>query len=217
MIAFFEFSVEQTVQQIVNFVRSHWVAWLWTAGLMLGTWFLANWRARTQWAKKEFLGRLNISLNMIRDGKLMIRTIVEKSLEDVLLNAVAVQTVSEAAKKTTEDNPLLPLPNNDAWYILNSVLNEVAEKFSGGELRRDAGLPVTTERYVLCLTRERAGDMKTQKIRAMLVNKTTLLALPDQTPQLESPNHATRFRTLQFMATTYKKDQSQFMEMEISL
>jgi hypothetical protein len=209
--------LDETLQQVLDFLRNHWTKWLWTVLLMVVTWFVAKWRARSQWRKKEFLGRLNVSLNMLRDGKLLIRTVIEKSLQEVLLNSVAVATVSNAAKHTTEANPILPLPKEDTWYILNSVLNEVAERFSLGEIRRDMGLPVATERYLICLTRERAGEMKTQKIRAMLIKKSLLLNLPTEAPQLESPTHITRFKTLQSMAQTYSKSPEQFLEMEVSI
>jgi hypothetical protein len=102
-------------------------------------------------------------------------------------------------------------------FLLNAVLNEVAERFSAGELRRDLDIPVRTQKYLICLTRERAGEMKTHKVRAMLIRKELLLNLPEQMPQLESPNHATRFRTLQKMAQVYNSDPQQFLELEISL
>ena len=162
---------DQLLDTAIDLIRRHWVGWLWAVVLMAGGWFLGWWRARAQWRRKEFLGRLNISLNSLRDGKLLIRTIAEKSLEEIFLNSIAVKTVSAAAERTTESDPLLPLPKDDAWYILNSVLNEVAERFAVGEVRRDIGAPTKTERYVICLTRERAGAMKTQKVRAMLIRK----------------------------------------------
>ena len=55
---------------------------------------------------------------------LLIRTLLEKSCEEIFLNKVAVETIVAAARKTTERNPLLPLPKEDYWYYLNAVLNE---------------------------------------------------------------------------------------------
>lgn len=210
-------SWDKVIETLTDFGRSNALKWGWGLLFLIGGWWLGKWRAWSQWRKKDFLGRLNVSLNMICNGRLQIRTIVEKSLEEVLLNALAVRTVRKAAKRTTEANPLLPLPRDDVWYILNAVLNEVAERFSAGEVRRDMGMAVTTQHYLICLTRERAGEVKTQKVRAMLIRKDLLLNLPNEMPQLESPNHETRFRTLQFMAALYKKEPSQFLGMDISL
>ena len=44
-------------------------------------------------ASDDFLGRVIVSLNMFKDGKLKIRTIFERSLEEVFLNPMAVAKV----------------------------------------------------------------------------------------------------------------------------
>ncbi|MEJ7596025.1 MAG: hypothetical protein WKF77_31330 [Planctomycetaceae bacterium] len=50
---------------------------------------IGRWRAAQSWQKREFFNRLNISLNSLHDGKLLIRTVLEKTCEDILLNKVA--------------------------------------------------------------------------------------------------------------------------------
>ena len=57
---------------------------------------------------------------------------LEKDLLSVLLNRVAVDEVLAAVAKTTEEDPVLPLPEEDAWYLLNGVLNEVSRALRGG-------------------------------------------------------------------------------------
>jgi hypothetical protein len=209
--------IAQFFELLGELITDHWLKVVSAAALMLVGWWLGKRRARAQWQKKEFLNRLNISLNILRDGKLQIRTLSEKSLDEIFLNAVAVQKVLDAAQHTTEENPILPLADEDRWYLLNSVLNEVAEQYGAGYLHRDLGLPVTAERYLICLTRERAGEMKTHKVRAMLVRKAVLVDLADEAPELESPRHITRVETLRKMAEVYRKAPDHFMEVEICL
>jgi hypothetical protein len=187
---------------------------------LLGLWFGAWWarrRAARQWQRKEFIDRLNVSLNIIADGKLHIRTILEESHEAIFLNRIAIDKVQNAARQTTETNPLLPLEPDDAWFLLNSVLNEISEKLAAGHVKRDMGLPTQSERYLLALTYECAGAVRTRKVRAMMIKKQTLLTLPAKMPALESENHQTRFRTLQTMAAEYGRRPALFLEMEVSL
>ena len=209
--------MEQFFLAIQDHLEDHWVKFVTAAVLMLIGWFLGRWRANRDWQRKQFFGRVNISLNVLQDGWLRIRTIIEKSGSEVFLNAVAADTVAKAARKTTEQNPILPLPKDDYWYYLNAVLNEVAEKFAFGEMKQDLGLPATKDRYLICLTSETAGEVRTRKVRAMLIKKETLEKLPEEEPKFEAPNHRTRWKTLQFMATEYRKHPHQFLEMEIAI
>jgi hypothetical protein len=97
------------------------------------------------------------------------------------------------------------------------VLNEVAEKFSLGELRRDLGEPVRTEKYLLCLTSEASGEIRTRKVRAMLIQKYALENLPAEPPRFEHPTHTFRWQTLRILAAELQKNPHQFLEMEISI
>jgi hypothetical protein len=128
-----------------------------------------------------------------------------------------VAAIREASGKTSEQDPTLPLPEAEYWYYLNSALNEVAEQFSEGQLRRDMGLPVTVKRYQICLTSECAGELKTRKVRAMLIQTSLLDALPEEQPKLESPHHITRWDTLQKLAKLRKSSPYRFLEIEICI
>ena len=180
-------------------------------------WGVGRWRARRAWQKRDFLNRLNFSLNLLQDGKLQIRTLMEKSCEDVFLNQSASERVLASAKQTTAAHPFLPLPQADYWYYLNQVLNELAEKFATGPLKRDLKLPVTSALYLVCLTSESAGEIRTRKIRAMIIRKVQLQQLPESVPQLESPHHITRWETLQKMQAAYQKTPYLFLEMELGV
>src|SRR5262249_4624435 len=103
------------VSTVVSFVAGRW--W-------------GNYRAKRQWERKDFLGRIIISVNMLQEGRLRIRTIMERTLEEIFPNAIAVQKVREAAEKTTVENPLMPIAKDDVWFLLNFVLNHIAEHFT---------------------------------------------------------------------------------------
>ena len=217
--------------QGLDLLREHWTkAVLPVLGLLLGWWWGRR-RARREWAKKQFVRRVNVSLNLLEDDghdrpTLRIRTLLEKDAKDVFLNDVAVDRLVAAAARTTKDDPLLPL-GDDAWFLLNAVLNEISERYSDGFLRRDVGAPTRSAVYLIGLTFEREGAMRTQKVRAMVVRRDVLRSLltrrDDETgrpieppePRYEHPNHATRWRTLRQLASAWQADPSRFLEMEI--
>ena len=205
------------LESILEYVREHWIEVLLGAALAVSGWYLGKRRARTVWRKREFLDRLNISLNVIEGDRLLIRTLIEKSCAEIFLNAIAVDTVNAASRQTSEDSPLLPLPEDDYWYYLNAVLNEVSEKFADGQIRRDMGLPVHRQTYLICLTSECAGAIRSRKVRAMVIQKQRLESLPAETPTFERPSHSVRWRTLQQLAAEYRQHPHKFMEVEICL
>src|SRR5689334_17171712 len=63
-----------------------------------GRWW-GRYKAGREWHRKEFLGRVTVSLNIFADGFLKIRTVMERSLEEVFLNDIAVQKVLAAARR----------------------------------------------------------------------------------------------------------------------
>ncbi|MBX3444100.1 MAG: hypothetical protein KF774_16975 [Planctomyces sp.] len=200
---------------LLNNLRDHGIKYLMAAAFGAIGWFIGHRRARARWRKREFLDRLNVSLNVLVEGRLLIRTLLEKSCTEVFLNQSAVEAVTSAARRTTEQNPLLQLPVEDAWYYLNAVLNEIAEKFADGQVRRALGQPVQCGRFLVCLTHESAGALKTRKIRALMISKEVLKNLPAETPQFDSPHHITRWKTLQTMQAAYAATPDQFIEVEI--
>ena len=124
--------MDELWNNIKTYVSEHWIEVLVATGTTVGAWFLSKYRANSKWNQKSFLDRLNVSLNSVVDGKLLIRTVLEKSCKDVFLNDVAVEQITRMSQSTTETDPLLPLTKDDHWYYLNSVLNEIAERFAAG-------------------------------------------------------------------------------------
>lgn len=195
--------------------EEHWMKIATGVAFMAIGWFFGKRKASKDWEKREFFDRLNISLNIIRDGQLKLRTLNETRCELAFANAKAAQTIIDAAKKTTIDNPILPLPEKDYWYYLNAVLNELSEQFADGALRQDLGLPVTCEQFVICLTSEADGNIRMRKVRALVIRKSLLENLPEQQPQLSRSEHATRWSTLQKLAVAYKQSPHQFLTVEL--
>jgi hypothetical protein len=187
-----------------------------TATFFAGRWW-GRYKASRQWHKKEFLDRIIISLNIFADGFLKIRTVMERSLEEVFLNRLAVDKVWAAAKRTTADNPIMPIAPADRWYLLNFVLNAVAEHFVAGNIRQDASQPVTVVKYALFLTCELVGEERIRKVRAMLIRRELLENFPydDSMPQLENPWHADRIKTLRVAAAQFKKEPDNFLTLEV--
>lgn len=208
---------QQLLWQSWDLLKEHWLKALGSLVILLiGSW-IGRRRARREWMNRRFLDRLNFSLNTIEHGKLYIRTLAEMNCRDVFLNDYAAQRVQEAAQKTTKESALVPLDREERWYILNAILNEVSERFAEGFLKRDMGLPVVKRDYLICLTYENAGELRTRKIRAMVIQKELLLNLPAEVPQLERPHHLTRFLTLQHLAKSYLADPTNFLEIEICM
>jgi len=186
------------------------------ASFLLGRW-LGAYQARRSWRKKQFFHRLNVTLNSFHDGRLEIRTLLERSLDQVFHNPVAVKKVLAASRRTTADNPLLPLARDDCWYLLNFVLNALAEHFSHGTVRRDAGEPVRTVRYAFFLTCEVLERGRQRKVRAMVLRPELLreFPFPKEMPQLEQAWHEPRVRTLRKAAQVYRTHPEYFLEMEV--
>lgn len=181
------------------------------------TWWWAQRQAKRQWRAKEFMDRITISLNIFAGGALKIRTVMERSIDEIFLNRLAVQKVWSAARATTPANPVMPIPKEDRWFLLNFVLNAVAEHFVEGHIRLDAGQPVTSVRYALFLTCEHLGDERIRKVRAMLVRCDVLESFPypDTMPQLENPWHDDRVRTLRVASALYKTEPDNFLTVEV--
>jgi hypothetical protein len=179
--------------------------------------YWGRYKAHREWERKEFLGRIIVSLNIFADDLLKIRTVMERSLEEVFLNQLAIEKVLAAARRCTPDNPILPIDKPDRWYLLNFVLNAVAEHFVIGQVKLDAGVPVTGVRYALFLTAERLGEERIHKIRAMLIRQEHLVKFPypDAMPKLENPWHDDRIKTLRRAAELYAREPDNFLMLEV--
>ena len=207
--------LQEITESLVGYFRDNWPEILWIVAAASIASYVAGSRSRNRWKKRNFLNRLNVTLTRIENKQLKIRTILEMDCEQIFLNASAANEIVRLAKQTTDDDPLIPIPPDDCWQYLNAVLNEISERFAEGQIRQDLGQPVHKGQYVLCLTCERAGPVRTQKIRAMLLQKEFLMNLPAEEPEYEAKSHSTRWLTLQQLADVYPDRPYAFLDLEI--
>ena len=207
--------MQDAFDSLVAYLAGNWPELVWIILVAGCASYFAGRRSRAQWRQRDYLDRLNVSLTTIDGGVLKIRTILEMDVEDIFLNRAASSRIVALAKQTTGSDPFIPVPQDDLWYYLNPVLNEISERFALGHLQSDAGRPVGREEYLLCLTCERAGAVRTQKIRAMLVRKALLEGLPEDEPKYETDSHATRWETLQQMLQLWQEKPEQFLRIEL--
>ena len=205
------------ISSLLAYLVDNWPELLWIVAAAGIPSYLAGRRSRSRWRNRDFLDRLHVSLTSLEAGRLQIRTVLEAHCDAVFLNPTASREIVALARLTTEADPILPIPAEDRWQYLNAVLNEVCERFVVGQFRRDLGVPVHRADYLLCLTCERAGPVRTQKVRGILVRRELLMDLPPSEPVYDSAFHQTRWHTLRCMAERYASDPSLFIEMEICL
>lgn len=74
---------------------------------------------------------------------------------------------------------------------------------------------MNAQRFLICLTNEADGDVRTRKIRAMVIRKDLLENLPQTPLKLEKPGHQVRWKTLQLMQQKWKSDPTLFIEVEV--
>jgi hypothetical protein len=184
-------------------------------GLLVCGWCFGRWRTSRAWASQAFLSRLHLSLTIIYEGRLLIRTLGERSCIEVFGNAEAARAIANAAQRTSPQDPILALPRETYWSFLNSVVNELSTLCAAGHIAADLGAPVRRGDYVACLTSERTAGVRTRKVRALVVRKDLLLTLPETMPTLAREQDAVRWATLRSLAMAYPRTPWRFVELEL--
>jgi hypothetical protein len=197
-------------QRFMEYIRPHWN----TIALIV-TWVgigLAYWRRRGQWLKKQFLARVNFSLNYLSADTLAMRTLLETTSSLVWLNDYGVALVNAAAKRAPVDQPFLILPEpSDQDFANRAVLNILSERFAETFLAASLGRPVCMSPHIFGITCEKYGDIRTLKIRIIVIAEQTLLDLfgpANRSAALIVPNQilGSRITTLRIMYDLYQKD-----------
>ena len=213
--------LEKLWRAVNELILDHWIKAVMAGGIFILTTGFGLFQAWRALRNRTFYRRFHFSLNIIENGKLLIRTLDEEDVGRVVLdNSSAINEVISAAKRTTVDNPFLNLDPDLQWLTLNSALNELSRIVPcQGLFHRDWGYPVVAHTYVLGLTCEKDGDVRTRKVRLMIIRETVLLQINDpkiKPPSVEQESHSVRWRTLKKMAELYVKQPKLFMKFEVT-
>lgn len=198
------------VQPVIDFVRQY------GAALSLAfTWGAFAWiylAKRSDWSRKQFLSQVNFSLNYVSAGRLVMRTLVEVSAQSVWMNDLGVRTVRRAASRTTTHQPFVKLDDEaDMNFVYRAVLNVLSEKFADSFLAESMGLPVETSEYWFAITMERYSDIRTLKLRVLLVATRDLETVFASNPPeghgvtVHNDLYRSRLRTLQAMHDLHRR------------
>jgi hypothetical protein len=197
-------------QPVIDFARQYGGAFS-----LAFTWGALAWiylAKRSDWSKKQFLGQVTFSLNYVSAGRLVMRTLVEVSAQDVWLNDLGVGQVRRAASRTTRDQPFIQLPNEaDMNFVYRAVLNVLSEKFADAYLAESMGLPVEMSEYKFAITMERYSDIPTLKLRVLLVGtrelETVFVSNPPKGQEVGVANelYRNRLNTLQAMHDLHRR------------
>jgi hypothetical protein len=197
-------------QQFMEFMRPHW------SGLaLLGTWLciaIVAIRRRMAWRSKRFLTRVNFSLNYCLGKQLAMRTLTEKGAVEVWPNEYGVRKVFTAAARATVAHPFIALKNpKDQDFVNRAVLNVLSERFADTYVAAALGVPITTGTFCFALTFEKYQEMRTLKLRVLIVEERTLQSLfgpAGEAKKLEvrNPVYKTRLTTLEAMYAVYCQD-----------
>lgn len=172
--------------------------------------WLAQWVAWWRFTSRDFLHRVNFSLNYVEDNRLQLRTLKESDIDQIILDNKHGRNMLLAAArgaKTSAKAPFLDLRPEESFVVLNAILNELSESFAARSLARSMGLPVKSKWYVFGVTCEWDDEVRNRKIRVMIIAE-DLLAKFDQLPPLryQHPWHHVRHETLLKMQKLYQDD-----------
>ncbi len=169
------------------------------------TGFTLFWRERKEWRNAHFESRINISLNLVFNNKLHIRTVNEREVKNVILSVYARKLLKKSVNKTTLEEPFLKFETeSDAWMVYNEIINAISGIY-GMQLLANAGSDDYKEnRFLIALTWEHDSDITIQKLRVMMVTAETLEKLSEPDISLESSFHKARIGTLLKMREQFK-------------
>lgn len=215
----------ETLLQIWDFIRGH-VSTI----ILILTWIgivLVYVRRRSDWMRKSFMSQVNFSLNFIQNGQLCLRTLLETTAPQVWLNSYGIRKVFKAASRTRPDQPFIILNDEeDMGFARRAVLNVLSEKFAEVYLAQGMGLPVKIARFVFAITFENFPDMRTRKIRILIMEVESLKKLFIETPKegemlVAETRHRDRLGVLRAMHEMYlgtrKTEQQILGELELGV
>jgi hypothetical protein len=142
-----------------------------------------------------------------------MRTLLERPAHEVWLNEYGVRTVLAAARRTTLAEPFLTLTSRpDTEFANRAVLNLLSERFAATFVAAALEAPRRTGTFLFAITCEKYEEIRTRKLRVLVVAKQTLIDLfgPGNAAarlQVDSLIYRARLQTLRLMYERYVQDQ----------
>jgi len=200
----------ETLNAVYEFVKPHFA----TIALLL-TWVglgLAWWQRRKQWQRKEFLTQVNFSLNLFGET-LAMRTLLEVETTAVWPNAHGVRLLHAAAARTSDGDPFIRLAvAADRDYLHRAIKNALSQLCPTAFIAAALGEKVKTGTFLFAVTCERYAEMRTIKLRVILIEQSALRDWCEPGGKAEklpmSVYYRTRLRTLQAMYEMDRKAQA---------
>jgi hypothetical protein len=208
----FEVLNVEWIERINETMRPHWNT-IALVATWLGILFVAL-RRRFHWARKQFLTQVNFSLNYRVGNSLVMRTLLETTAIRVWPNEYGVSTVLRAAGRTSRADPFILLKKPaDRDFVHRAVLNLLSERFADAYVASALGVPVRTATFLFVVTFERFEIMRTQKVRVLLVEESSLRDLfgpgnAAATLDVHNPVYQARLETLQLMDGLLEKEKT---------
>jgi hypothetical protein len=202
-----------TISHFFEFMKPHWNTLALTA-----TWIgiaIVYYRRRAHWRRKSFLAQVNFSLNYVVGPHLAMRTLVEAPANEVWLNEYGVRMIFAAAQKATVEQPFILLRDRaDNDFLNRAVLNVLSERFAETFVATALGVPVRRGTFVFAITCEKYDEIRTLKLRVLLIEEKTLLELfgvenRASRLQINNPIYRARLTTLRGLYDLHLKDQGQ--------
>lgn len=198
--------------EFLDFMRPYW------SGVALGaTWAgigVIWWQRRRAWHQKQFLSQVNFSLNLVQDDALTMRTLLEMPATEVWLSEHGCALVAKASKQAGIEEPFICLKNpKDQDFLNRAVLNALSERYAEAYLAAALGVPVAKDQFIFGITCEKYGEIRTLKVRVLLIRESTLVDLFGPTRRIDTlapPNVVlqARVRTLEHMYRHYCDDKA---------
>ncbi len=131
-----------------------------------------------------------------------IRPLEEANIADVIPNGGLIQTVKQAARQTTPEQPMVIVPHEvDRELIGNALIKRWNGHFRDTVVAQFLGAPVVERKAVMALTYERA--VRSGMLRCMIILQedcqwvsSFLQSKTQDKVLLESPHHDQRLRTI---------------------
>jgi hypothetical protein len=205
-----EAAAVESILEYLGHLKNHW-----NTLALIATWvgILVVWvRRRSAWMRKQFLNQVNFSLNYVAQDSLAMRTLLETTAQQVWLNEYGIKKVFAAAQNAPIDNPFIVLDDQtDHEFVMRAVLNVLSEKFAESYLGAALGLPVQHANFCFALTCEKYDEIRTLKLRVLLIEEQTLVRLfgPDQGAEklrITEKHYHARLKTLKAMHDLYQRD-----------